>query len=193
MKTKSKSSRKTLVDGRGRSSGSRRTQFRPGPDSRRAVHKGRQAGRVPRLLKAIRRVLDRPESKDRMPADKICRRLLEETVAKLEKARINAQRPKPSRCGLCQGNDNRYRACGECQDALRAWESERRAWGVTQEPSVPSPESSSKPVASPPPVRQSGRPPRRWQTPLTKPPLTPADREAIKARIRDSYDWSAND
>jgi hypothetical protein len=181
------------MDGRGRSPGSRRTQFRRGPDPRRAVRKGQRSGRVPWLLKAMRRVLDRPESKDWMPAEKTCRRLLEETVAKLEKARANAERPKPSRCGLCQGNDNRYLACGQCQDALRAWESERRAWGVTQGPGMPSPESNSKPVASPPPVRQPGRPPRRWQTPLTKTPLTPADRAAIEARIRDAYDYSGND
>jgi hypothetical protein len=178
------------VDGRGRSPGSRRTWFRPGPDPNRAVRKRQPSGRVPWLVKALRRILDRPESKDRTPAERTCRRLLKETLAGWEKAIAHAARPKPSLSDPCR-HGHRFFSCGTCEDALHAWEAEQRAWGVT--PSVPSPENYSKPVASPPPGRESGRPPRRWQTPLTKTPLTPADRAAIEARIRDAYDWSGND
>ncbi len=185
------------VDGRGRSPGSRRTQYRRGPDPRRAVRKRQPSGRVPWMMKAMRRLLDRPASKDRLPAEKTCRKLLEETVAKLEKARANAERPEPLPCGRCKEcggrSGNRWRACGQCQDAFNAWESERRAWGVANGPRVQSPGSNAKPAAFPPPVRQHGRRPKRLRTQQVKTHQTPSqDRAAIEARIRSGYDYSGN-
>ena len=74
----SESPGETLADGRGKSPGSRRTQFRAGPDARRGVRKPREPGsqRVPRLLKAMRRIMRQPELKDRTQEDRVCRELL---------------------------------------------------------------------------------------------------------------------